>query len=293
MNTGRSWILFRVQLFSLSLGMIKIAHEAPKSIFDLVQKMTDYDYALVHLFEKDPEYLQMFKKAVAAGREVILDNSVFELEKAFDPERFAYWINELKPTYYIVPDVLEDAQGTIANMAEWLGLYKDKITSDSKMIGVVQGKDYADIVRCYRFMTEGAKVDKVAISFDYSYYRESVPHTDKLVSWMLGRVKLLGDLEKDGVLRRDIPHHLLGCALPGEGIFYPDPEFEFIDSVDTSNPVVHGLKRIGYKGPLGLNFKVSTKLCDLIDSEVDLDQWDTIRNNIRDFERLWGGNFGI
>ena len=45
--------------------MIKIAHESPKSIFDEVQYLTDYDYALVHLFEDDPIYLEQFKKAIA------------------------------------------------------------------------------------------------------------------------------------------------------------------------------------------------------------------------------------
>ena len=86
--------------------MIKIAHEAPKSIFSRVQDFTDYDYALVHLFEEDKDYYNQFKQAVEKGREVILDNSIFELEEAFDAERFAYWINELKPTWYIVPDAL-------------------------------------------------------------------------------------------------------------------------------------------------------------------------------------------
>ena len=41
--------------------MIKIAHESPKSIFEDVQKQTDYDYALVHLFEEDEEYLTIQK----------------------------------------------------------------------------------------------------------------------------------------------------------------------------------------------------------------------------------------
>ena len=40
--------------------MIKIAHESPKSIFTDVQQVTDYDYALVHLFEEDEEYLEQF-----------------------------------------------------------------------------------------------------------------------------------------------------------------------------------------------------------------------------------------
>ena len=34
---------------------IKIAHEAPLSIFDEVQDQTDYDYALVHLFDESEE----------------------------------------------------------------------------------------------------------------------------------------------------------------------------------------------------------------------------------------------
>ena len=43
--------------------MIKIAHESPKSIFSKVQEYTDYDYALVHLFEEDEDYFNLFKEA--------------------------------------------------------------------------------------------------------------------------------------------------------------------------------------------------------------------------------------
>lgn len=272
--------------------MIKRFHEAPKSIFKQVQDLTDGDYALVHLFEKDPEYLEMFKKAVKEGREVILDNSVFELEKAFDPEEFVYWINILNPTYYIVPDVLENARATIKNMEDWIKNWLPKVHTSSKVIGVVQGDSFFDISTCYQFMDK-VGVDKIAVPFDYSYYRDSCPHPNKYISWALGRVKLLGDLEQDGILNKKKPHHLLGCGTPGEGIFYNSPEFDFIDSVDTSNPVVHGLKHILYDGPLGLTKKVSQKLCDLIDSDIDYVQWISIKHNIKEFQRLWNGNFGV
>ena len=99
--------------------MIKIAHESPKSIFDDVQKVTDYDYALVHLLEEDEQYLKHFQQAIKKGREVILDNSIFELEEAFDAEKFKYWVDDLRPSWYIVPDVLEDAEGTINKMSDW------------------------------------------------------------------------------------------------------------------------------------------------------------------------------
>lgn len=75
---------------------MKIAHEAPLSIFDKVQAVTDYDYALVHLFEESEEYYNTFVKAKENGREVLLDNSIFELGTAFDGDVYVNWINKLK-----------------------------------------------------------------------------------------------------------------------------------------------------------------------------------------------------
>lgn len=265
--------------------MIKIAHESPKSIFTDVQKYTDYDYALVHLFEEDQEYLQHFKDAVANGREVILDNSIFELEEAFDADRFAYWINELKPTWYIVPDALENTKKTLSNMAEWNLKYADNV--HGKKIGVVQGKTYSQIVGCYEYMSTIAEVDMIAISFDYSYYEEKFPYPNKYVSWMLGRVNLLGRMLRDGVINPDIPHHLLGCGLPQEFSFYKEAGWDWIYSLDTSNPVVHGLKGIEYKDQ-GLWDKESQKLFTMINSEVSDEQWHNVLSNIQKFR--WFAN---
>ena len=262
-----------------SKGM-KIAHEAPKSIFNLVQSSTDYDYFLVHLFEEDEEYLTLARNSVSLGREVILDNSIFELGEAFDAERFQHWVNDLKPTWYIVPDKLEDCDGTIKNMESWIKNRKPSIDPECKMIGVVQGKTYEDIVKCYRFMDKEANVDKIGISFDYSYYRESFKHPNKYVSWMMGRIKLLGDLLNDGVINTSKPHHLLGCSLPQEFRYY---NYKWIESLDTSNPVVHGMQGIRYRSD-GLLSKESVKLYTLINSQLDLNQKIDILHNIGIFK---------
>lgn len=269
--------------------MIKIAHESPKACFDTVQSMTDYDYALVHLFEEDPEYLELFKDAVAEGREVILDNSIFELEEAFDADRFAYWIKELRPTWYIVPDALENAKKTLQQMAAWNMRYSDV---PGKKIGVVQGKTYSEIVNCYDYMANIAGVDMVAISFDYSYYEEKFPHPNKYVSWMLGRVQLLGRMLKEGVINTDKPHHLLGCGLPQEFAFYHNASWDWIYSVDTSNPVVHGLKGIEYSDG-GLWDKESQKLFTMINSEVTEEQLGTIKYNVNMFRQLTNGTTSL
>ena len=265
---------------------IKIAHEAPLEIFNDIQSLTDYDYALVHLFEENEEYWKKFKEAASKGREIILDNSIFELEEAFDAEKFDKWVNKLKPTWYIVPDALEDTDRTIMQMEDWndkgLG-YKG-----SGKIGVVQGKTYDEIVDCYNYMNKEADVDMIAISFDYSYYTKSVPHANKYVSWMLGRVKLLGDLLKDGVINKDKPHHLLGCGLPQEFSFYRHSDYDWIYSLDTSNPVVHGIKGIEY-GVEGLWSKESQKLHELMNSKISIEQFTTIKDNIFNFRRITNG----
>ena len=266
--------------------MIKIAHESPKSIFEEVQRFTDYDYALVHLFEEDKEYLEQFKKAIAKGREVILDNSIFELEEAFDAAKFADWVENIRPTWYIVPDALEDSKKTMSQMASWNLRYPNV---PGKKIGVVQGKTYKQIVGCYEYMNKIAEVDMIAISFDYSYYTKSVPHANKYVSWMLGRVKLLGDLLKDGVINKDKPHHLLGCGLPQEFQFYKHSDYDWIYSLDTSNPVVHGIKGIEYPSG-GLWTKESQKLFELINEDVDVETLAKIRTNIQRFRWYTNGN---
>ena len=265
--------------------MIKIAHEAPIDIFEEVQRVTDYDYALVHLLEQNGRYRDTFERAVKKGREVILDNSIFELEEAFEADRFAMWVERLKPTWYIIPDALEDAEKTMQQAYNWIKTYKD---IPGKKIGVVQGKTYQEIKDCYRAMDKIAKVDMIAISFDYSYYTDSVPHPNKYVSWMLGRVKLIGDLLRDGIINKNKPHHLLGCGLPQEFSFYKHADYNFIYSLDTSNPVVHGLKGIEYAQE-GLWGKESQKLHELIDVPIEEIDIQKVLTNINKFRWLTNG----
>ena len=261
-----------------------IAHEAPIAILDEVSFHTDYQYALVHLFDKSPEYFNFFKRSLQMGNEVMLDNSIFELKTAFDAGKYADYIDELKPTSFIVPDVLEDSRATIDSYKGFKYLYPDL---PGLWIGAVQGKTYQDIVDCYKFMSEIA--DYIAISFDFSWYQQIV-HTDStdqramLTRMAQGRTKLINMLKSDGHWNYNKPHHLLGCSLPIEMKAYKGDHS--IRSVDTSNPVVAGLKGIRYLQEIGMTFKPKELLADLIDSEVNEDQLDDILFNITQFNKL-------
>ena len=247
---------------------MRVAHEAPLEIIKQVSKVTDYDYALVHLFEENKTYYNHFIDAKKAGRYIILDNSIFELGTAFDADSFAAWTRALKPNAYIVPDVLEDINGTIANWNDWMSKYED--LKGSK-IGVVQGKTEQEIVDCYKFMAKEA--DIIAISFDYSWFEEVFPdEITKYHSWMKGRKYLLDLLIEEKAINYSKPHHLLGCGLPQEVAQYKSKAYDFIDTIDTSNPVIHGMAGIDYEevdGVFGLENKESVKLFELMEEPVD------------------------
>ena len=266
--------------------MVKIAHEAPISFFERVRERTDYDYALVHLFEESEEYYELFKTALKEGREVILDNSIFELGKAFNATKFAKWVNMLEPTYYIVPDSLENKEETINNFDSWVNEYKGNLPG--KIIGVVQGKTYNEIVECYKYLI--GKVDKIAISFDYSFFNQWTRHLSlptKYHEWMHGRQMLLARMIDDKVINVKVPHHLLGCGLPQE--FKAYRAYTFVDSLDTSNPVVAGLKRICYNKEDGLQDKPTEKLFTLINSKTTIEQESDIIHNIFWFRKIVNG----
>ena len=267
--------------------MIRRFHEAPKSIFKEVQKVTDGDYALVNLFDEDPEYYQLFVDALADGREVILDNGVFELGKAWDAEEFVKWIRKLKPTYYIVPDVLEDGELTVARFFEFINKYPNL---PGKRIGVAQGRNYREMVWCYKAIEPYC--DMVAMSFDFSWFQNPDSTSSHYTQAMVGRRMMLKRMVDEDVINLSKPHHLLGVMLPQEVRYYTHPNqrdlFGWIYSIDTSNPVVHGLKRIRYMGH-GLDSKESQKLYTMINAEVDDAQLADIMHNIEVFRRFCDG----
>ena len=261
-----------------------ISHESPISILEKSQLYNSYDYALVHLFETHPEYYDYFKNSIKLGREVLLDNSIFELGESFDSDKFAKYVKELKPTYYIVPDVLEDGYKTIESFNKFVSKYPDL---NGLKIGAVQGKTYDEIVDCYNYMSENA--DYIAISFDYSYYIVTGRGRTKLERWCDGRRRLIQQLKDDGIWNKYKPHHLLGCSLAKEFKYYRGDNS--IRSVDTSNPIVAGIKELRYNGNLGLNEKPSIKLADLIDHEVTDTEMENIYYNIEKFKEIVGYDY--
>jgi hypothetical protein len=263
--------------------IIRRAHEAPISQLDNLYSYNDYEYCLVHLLDQHPEYLNFFKTAIACGKDVLLDNSIFELGTAYNAESFIKWIEQLQPTYYVVPDKLEEGYATCSMFDDFLQMIVPPVVR----IGVVQGKTYNELSECYKYMS--SKADYIALSFDLSYYEYTGTGATKLERQCTGRQRLVKQLIVDGFWNHNKPHHLLGCSLAREFKFYTQNNIKSIYSCDTSNPVVAAIKGYRYSGEFGLNFKPQQKLHELIDYEMSDDQLDDMHYNIKQFGKIVAG----
>jgi hypothetical protein len=268
--------------------LIKVSHESPISILQTSTLYNDFDYALVHLFESHPKYYQYFKAARDVyNREVLLDNSIFELGHAFDGDKFLKAAIDLKPNMFIVPDVLENTAETIESFNTWRRfgfINRVKDVCVTKAIGAVQGKTWQELIECYKFMSDNA--DMIAISFDFSYYEVTGEGDTKLDRWCSGRQRFITQLIDAGIWNWNKPHHLLGCSLAKEFRYYINHNIFNIASCDTSNPIVAALHGMQYDADYGLPTKPSTKLADLIDHEVTKDEMAIIDYNTKMFKKI-------
>ena len=260
---------------------MQVSHESPLVLLEQSRQYNDYSYALVHLLDQIPEYYDFFKEEKKLGRMVLLDNSIFELGIAFDSDDFAKKVIELQPDEYIVPDVFDDCNGTIKQFEHWIDKYNDL---PGKKIGVIHGKTLDEFAECYKFMS--AHADKIAISFAYTFFRDYIGHPNNATNYMLGRISLLSNLIRRNVINEKKPHHLLGCGNPLEFAFYEKQYHKFIETIDTSSPIVHAILNIKYPEDMCNWTKMDIKLVDLIRTPKSQIDTATLQHNLMQFRKF-------
>jgi hypothetical protein len=243
---------------------MKVAFEAPLCAMDFVKKYTDFDYAFVHLYYHKDAYVRKyyrsyFEQSKKEGRLVMLDNSAFELERAYDGKEYYDCIREMNPNWYIIPDDRENFENNIAMFDKWREGYGGLIEQSNLKrlknvysIGVVHGSCYKQFVECYRYMSE--KCYMLAISYEDFFAKE--------YGLTQGRVKTIERMKEQGVFKLERPHHLLGCIMPQE-LKYLKSRKNF--SIDTSSPILHAFENVQYSMYTGLKKKSKTKIHDIFD----------------------------
>lgn len=260
---------------------MKVNHEVPKCLLSSSYYFNDYEFILPHLLDQDEEYLEYFKEAKSKGRYIIMDNSLHELGKAYDHKRLLYWINELKPDEFIVPDVWEDKTQTLVNAKYWSQF---NYPLNTMLVAVIQAKNYSEAVECYTTLKD-LGYNKIAFSYGANWYMDEFPHPNKHIAKALGRVTVITRLYKEGIISKYDRIHLLGCELPQEFNWYKD--MPFIESIDTSNPIMAALSNLKYA-----EYGLLEKPIANMNTHFDIDFLDInfgwVLNNVNMFRKING-----
>lgn len=258
---------------------VKVSHEVPLRLLSLSETFNDYDYCLPHLLDQYPEYEEYFRKSKEKGRYIIMDNSLHELGEAYDNNRLWHWIKELEPNEFIVPDVWENATKSVRNAKSWSTA---KMPENTTKVAVVQGKSYTDFATSYQSY-KWFGYQKIAFSYGASWFNECFYHPNQYISKMMGRLKTITNLYKNNIISDFDRVHLLGCNLPQEFLYYTD--FKFIESIDTSNPVIHGLEGVRYTNG-GLLHKSNQKIDKDFNQKITENQINNILYNTKMFRKI-------
>jgi len=256
---------------------MKLSHEVPICLLEDSLDFNDYQYCLPHLLDKDEDYKNFFYKVKKDGVYTIMDNSLHELGVAYGEDRLLYWIDELQPNEFIVPDVWQDTNASIVNARKWAQINLPKGVTK---VAVVQAQNFLDAIICYQTYKDlGYK--KIAFSYGAEYYLEHSNHPNKNLAKALGRIEVVGRMYSIGIIQPNDRVHLLGCQVPQEFSWYKDAGF--IETIDTSNPIMATIDGIQY-GRNGLTEKPKANMNDhfyTTDIDYNLLDW-----NLRMFRKL-------
>lgn len=279
--------------------------ELPNCMLDRNIVLNDYDFVLYHLYLNNPTYKDYYTRLRKEHPErmMILDNSAYEFfvnGQILDMDAFVECIKELKPEYYILPDVLGDYHATIEGVSEFVKkysnifnrIYTNPVNSGHSIqpLAVIQGNSYEELSQCLEYYFN-LGIGYVGIPFHLPFYKElMIPddiknvfkkhypdtYNSEDIRYAMGRVKWT--LDNKDYLKCFSKVHFLGSHCPLEKFFYSEYK-----SMDTGYPVKLGIMNINI---FQEKEKPNIILDSFIDKALDAQTQNTIETNVKIFKNL-------
>jgi hypothetical protein len=259
---------------------MKVSHELPLSLMHHSDKWNDYEYCLPHLVDKYDQYRTHFQVARLNKRFIMMDNGLFEGVTHTTKDLLSK-INLIRPNVFIVPDAWNDSTTTLVNAKNWMLNHKPKLPEGTHLMAVLQGKTLTELITSYQTLVDmGYK--HIAFNHSSIAYQDMYLGSGVLKAQMLGRIELIRKLVETDTIVKSAYHHLLGCSLPQEFMAYKD--WDFIKSVDTSNPILVGAEGKRYEDK-GIDWKPVEKLEHYFEKDLS-GQKEDIMFNVNKFKQF-------
>lgn len=267
--------------------MILTNSELPVTMLDKNLELNQYDFVLFHLMLSNKEYRDYYfaMRKIHPERLMILDNSGYEFfikSQELDVDAYKKLIKELKPDYFILPDILMDRDATIDKTIRFL-VHEYENTWHAKPIAVIQGNTPYEMYQC--IMTYHAVgIKNVAIPFHNSFFKAyggeydgpfrgkyGVDSINDDMAYASGRVSFIQNHLAN--LRGFEYIHLLGSHCPYEKAIIQQNFDINIKSMDTGYPVKCAIE--GYE-----LFKEPKKPATIIDDFMEDHLGDSVKDLI-------------
>jgi hypothetical protein len=263
------------------MKQVKYSHEVPFCLLEHNLEWSSYQYCLPHLMEENEQYRDFFLRCAENGVEIYLDNSLHELGASVPDELLIKWMTVLKPSTFFIPDAWEDYNTSVVNARRWA---KIDVPKGVTKTAVIQAKSLHEAMICVQTYRDlGYK--KFAFSYGASYYNDLCPHKNPDFSKAIGRFIVISTLYQEGLLLDSDRVHLLGTAWPAEFSMYRN--FPFIESIDTSNPIMASIDGNSYTN-MGLNRKPLANMNKYQDVDIDFIALDLVEYNVMKFREING-----
>lgn len=263
------------------MNKILINHESPLCLLEKSKLYNDYEFILPHLLDKFEEYKKYMIRAKKEGRYIIMDNSLHELSIPYDENRLLYWINVLLPNEFVIPDFWENKIQSIVSAKKWSQIFLPK---EVTKVAVIQAQSIPEAIECYQIYKD-LGYQKIAFSYGASYYNEISSHPNKDLGKALGRIQVISELYKLGVISKTDRVHLLGTCYPAEFGWYKN--FSYIESIDTSSPIMASLDGKKYSS-FGLDKKPNSNVNNSFEININNVNLNLLNYNVYKFREING-----
>lgn len=206
----------------------------------------DRFFCLAQQYKKYPHYREFFKKKVAEGKWVTLDNGAGDHDTV-DEDELLHIALDLKPSEVIPPDILFDGIKTIYNMERFIhrlrlfeyaaSKFDSHASKPIQIFACPQGKDKEEWMFVYRYMVKHPEVSTIGMS------KLAIPHIMYDKSFIIdkgikeARIAVFNHLKTIGLITK--PLHFLGLGDPTELEHYKDEPL--VRSNDSCNSILSGI----------------------------------------------------
>ena len=208
---------------------MKVANIMPIPLLKKYGHMTTYHMVLSHLAQNNSEYAAFYQKRAEQGDYIITDTSVIELKNPLTLKEQIPIATKIGASELICANYPLDKEKTLASTSNELAMVARNCPF--KIMAVVQGRTFKDLVQCYIELCKFPQIDTIGFSTTMSIWMK--PSVDRFFFTTY--------LMNNGLLDRSKEYHLLGTTNDPTEILRQS-KYKWIRGVDSRLAVIQGLQ---------------------------------------------------